>query len=87
MSDRKFRPGRYLKQPGIYLDFDNSKYSNSFMVLDGKKETGIVVCDSGDSSVPNGNKRVVTFMGKEYPLLRDAIFAYEDSLPAAQTSA
>jgi hypothetical protein len=80
---RKFAAGRYRKSNGFCLDFDGSKYINTFNVLDGDKETGISVGDSGDSHVDGSNKRTITFKGQEYALLRDAIFAYEDSLVGA----
>jgi hypothetical protein len=75
---RKFAPGRYFKRTGFNLDHDGSKYVNSYSIFDGDKDTGISVCDAGDSAVPNSNRRTIVFQGKNYSLMRDAIFAYED---------
>ena len=79
MTDRKFAPDRYFKRTGFNLDHDGSKYVNSYSIFDGEKDTGISVRDSGDSAVPNSNKRTIVFQEREYPKLRDAIIAYEDA--------
>lgn len=83
MSDRKFTPGRYFKRAKFNLDHDGSKYVNTSAILDGDNDTGIEVTDSGDSAVPDSNKRTITFKGQEFPLLRDAVIAYEDGLLAS----
>lgn len=79
MSERKIESGRYLKRAGYCLDHDGSKYTNGYSIFDGDTATGISMSDSGDSNVPGSNKRTIIFHGQEYPLLRDAIIAYEDS--------
>jgi hypothetical protein len=80
MSEKKIK-GRYFKRVSFNLDHDGSKYINAYSVLtDGEKDTGISVSDSGDRAVPNSNKRTVIFQDEEYPLLRDAIIAYEAAL-------
>lgn len=72
--------GRYFKRTCFNLDHDGSKYLNAYSVFDGEKDTGISVSESGDSAIQNSNKRTVIFQEKEYPLLRDAIIAYEAAL-------
>ena len=84
MSDRKFSPTRYRQKPGFCLDHDGSKYINQFGVLDGDRNTGITVTDSGDNNVPNSNKRTISYKDRTFPLIRDAIFAYEDDLAIAE---
>lgn len=73
-------PGRYFKRTQFNLDHDDSKYVNAYSIFDGEKNTGISFTDSGDSAVPDSNKRTIIFRDKEYPLLRDAIIAYEATL-------
>jgi hypothetical protein len=68
MTERKFEAGRYRKQSSMFLDFDNGGYTNTFHVLDGDKDTGISVADTGHSAKPNSNKQTVVFNG-DYPLL------------------
>ena len=82
MADRKFAPDRYRKIPGFCLDFDNGGYTNTHGVGDGEKDTGITVTESGHSNVEGSFRRNIQFKGKDYPMLRDAIFAYEDDLAA-----
>ena len=82
MTERKFAPNRYRKQSGFCLDYDSGGYLNTHGVLDGDKETGITVAESGHCDKPDSHKRTISFKDKEYPLLRDAIFAYEDELAA-----
>lgn len=82
MADRKFAPDRYRKIPGFFLDYDNGGYTNTHGVRDGEKDTGITVTESGHSNVPGSHVRRVAFKGNDYPMLRDAIFAYEDDLAA-----
>jgi hypothetical protein len=77
---RRVETNRYRKRSDFCLDYDGSKYINSYLILDGDKETGIYLSDSGDSSIPNSNKRIVVFKDKTYPFLREAIFAYEDTI-------
>jgi hypothetical protein len=79
MSEKKIK-GRYFKRACFNLDHDDSKYINAYSVFDGEKDTGISVSESGDSAIQNSNKRTVIFQGKEYPLLWDAIIAYEAAL-------
>jgi hypothetical protein len=80
MSEKRITPGRYFRRANFNLDHDGSKYVNAYSIFDGEKDTGISVSDSGNSAVPNSNKRTVIFQDKEYPLLRDAIIAYEAAL-------
>lgn len=85
MSDeRKIASDRYRKRNAVYLDFDGSKYSNSYSLGDGDMPTGITVCDTGDSAKPSSNVRTVMFRGEEYPSLKAAVIAYEDSLEGAK---
>lgn len=77
---RKFSAGRYFKRADFFLDHDGSKYTNTSRIFDGEKDTGISIAESGDSAVPNSNVRSIYFNGQKYPLLRDAVIAYEDAL-------
>lgn len=79
-TDRKFASGRYRKGGGFCLDHDDGGYINTYSVFDGDKETGISITESGHSKFDHGHKRRIVFKDKEYPLLRDAIFAYEDEV-------
>lgn len=72
-------PGRYFKRTHLCLDHDDSKYLNTYSIFDGEKDTGISMCDSGDSAVPNSNKQTIVFRGQRFPTLRDALAAYEES--------
>lgn len=80
MSEKKITSGRYFKRTNFNLDHDGSKYVNEYSIFDGEKNTGISMSDSGDGAVPNSNKRTIIFQQKEYPILRDAIIAYEAAL-------
>jgi hypothetical protein len=80
LPKRKFAPDRYFKRADLFLDHDGSKYANTYRIFDGDKDTGISITERGDSNEPNSNVRSIYFNGQKYPLLRDAVIAYEDAV-------
>lgn len=84
-AERKFEPGRYRKGDQTFLDSDMEMsggigiYNNHYQVYDRDKATGIWVGEDGSTKLKT-RTITITFGEHKYPLLRQAIFAYEDSL-------
>ncbi len=91
-ADRKFEADRYRKGGQLFLDSDMEIsgglgiYNNSYQVYDRDKPTGITVAESGSTRLKT-REQAIRFHGNTYPRLRDAIFAYEDSLTTQSAAA
>lgn len=77
---RTFEPGRYSKANALFMDMAKGEYRNSYTVADRGSDTGLFVVSSGNRKA---SRTVIVFNDAEYPTLREAIFAYEDSLKVA----
>lgn len=86
---RTFSPTRYQRRMGFCLDHDSGGYTNRFTIFDTERgfETGIQITETGHSAFPGGHKCAVWFQDREFPKIRDAIFAYEDSRKPSAESA
>ena len=83
MGAREIQKGRYFRRTNFNLDYDGGGYTNSYSIFDGDKDTGIADVASGHSSKPDSHKRHITFDGRDFATLREAIIAYEDAASAS----
>jgi hypothetical protein len=81
MTDREIEKDRYTKCGVLFLDHDDGGYTNSYVIKDRGKETGITLSATGHSRHKDSHKESVDFNGAAYPNLRAAIYAYEDATP------